>query len=86
MTGKDKLKIGLGLAAAIGAGGLANQILLPKVFDMRGGRIIKILGVLGVVAVAGAIGDIASKQTEEMVETFSEVPGLIREIKELKKK
>jgi len=85
MTGKEKLKLGLGLAASAGAGALASQILVPKVADMRGGRIMKILGFFGAIAVAGIAADAAGKQAEEMVETYSEVPGLIREIKNLRK-
>lgn len=86
MTGKEKLKLGLGLAASIGAGAIASEYLMPKAMNVRGGWIMKSLGFLGVVALTGVVADAANKQTEELVETFSEVPGLVREIKELNKK
>ena len=86
MTGKEKLKLGLGLGAAIGAGAVVNEMLMPKAMELRGGWIMKILGFLGVTALTGIAIDAANKQTEELVETFSGVPAMVREIKELSKK
>ena len=37
MTGKEKLKLGLGLAASIGAGAVASEYLMPKAMNVRGG-------------------------------------------------
>lgn len=81
MTKQEKIKMGVGLAASIGAGALANQMLMPSAVDIKGGKIMKILAVLGVIAVAGVVGDAAGKQAGEMVDSFVELPGLIRGLK-----
>lgn len=81
MTKQEKIKMGVGLAASIGAGAVVNRLLIPSTNDVKGGKVMRILAFIGSFALAGAAADIAGKHMEKTIDSIYELPGLIKELK-----
>lgn len=81
MTRQEKIKMGLGLAASVGAGAIASTVLSPVVAEVKGGWILRILTIFGAGALAGAAADAAMTQTDKTVDTYYELAGMIKKAK-----
>jgi hypothetical protein len=83
MTKFDKVKLGLGLAAAIGVGLVGADVSHSVRQNMPGGKIVKFLGWLGLLGLTAAAGTVSAKT---LMDTTDGVKDIYDKSKENSKK